>query len=205
MGAEALGVLETIGLTPALGAIDRMEKTAAVRVVECEWNDMLGVVIKLAGPLAAVEAAIAAGRATAEQLAGQPVATVFANPEEAAEPGIRSPRTYNPLIEQDVVFFPEATKERFMDDVPAALGIIETQGFTAVFAAIDAACKTANVAVVGKEKLGGGYVAVIVRGELSAVHAAIAAGRQRVEGLGKLIAAEVIARPSESVLGLLPK
>jgi carbon dioxide concentrating mechanism protein CcmO len=86
-----------------------------------------------------------------------------------------------------------------------ALGFIETQGFTAVFEAIDTACKAANVEVVGKEKLGGGYVAIVVKGDLAAVTAAIEAGRPRVEGLGKLIAAHVLARPSASVLSLLPK
>ena len=85
------------------------------------------------------------------------------------------------------------------------LGVIETQGFTAVFEAIDTACKTANVEVIGKEKLGGGYVAVIIKGELSAVIAAVEAGKNKVGDLGKLIAAHVIARPSEAVLSLLPK
>jgi ethanolamine utilization protein EutM len=61
------------------------------------------------------------------------------------------------------------------------------------------------VEVVGKEKLGGGYVTVIVKGDVAAVKAAVDAGQQRVEGLGKLIAAHVIARPSASVLSLLPK
>jgi microcompartment protein CcmL/EutN len=88
---------------------------------------------------------------------------------------------------------------------PQALGFIETQGFTAVFEAIDTACKAAQVDVVGKEKLGGGYITIVIRGDVAAVHAAIDAARPRVEGLGKLIAAHVIPRPSESVLGLLPK
>jgi len=61
------------------------------------------------------------------------------------------------------------------------------------------------VEVIGKEKLGGGYVTVVVRGDVAAVKAAIEAGRSRVDGLGKLIAAHVIPRPSDSVLGLLPK
>ena len=87
----------------------------------------------------------------------------------------------------------------------SALGFIETQGFTAVFEAIDSACKAANVEVVGKEKLGGGYITIIVRGDVAAVKAAIEAGKVRVEGLGKLIAAHVIARPSAAVLSLLPK
>ena len=86
-----------------------------------------------------------------------------------------------------------------------ALGFIETQGFTAVFEAIDTACKAADVQVVGKEKLGGGYVTVVVRGDVAAVHAAIEAGRSKVDGLGVLIAAHVIPRPSDAVLSLLPQ
>ena len=85
-----------------------------------------------------------------------------------------------------------------------ALGFIETQGFTAVFEAIDSACKAANVEVIGKEKLGGGYVTVVVKGDVAAVKAAVEAGKSKVEGLGNLIAAHVIARPSAAVLSLLP-
>ena len=85
-----------------------------------------------------------------------------------------------------------------------ALGFIETQGFTAVFEAIDQACKTASVEVVGKEKLGGGYVTVIIQGDVAAVTAAIDTGQQSVAKLGNLIAAHVIARPSTAVLDLLP-
>jgi len=90
-------------------------------------------------------------------------------------------------------------------ETPMALGFIETQGFTAVFEAIDTACKAASVEVVGKEKLGGGYVTVVIQGQLSAVTSAIDTAKEKVDGLGKLIAAHVIARPSESVLKLLPK
>ena len=89
--------------------------------------------------------------------------------------------------------------------IPPALGFIETQGFTAVFAAIDTACKAANVEIVGKEKLGGGYITVVVQGDVAAVKAAIESARTKVEGLGKLIAAHVLTGPSESVLSLLPK
>jgi microcompartment protein CcmL/EutN len=209
---EALGVLETTGLTPTMAAVDAMEKAAEIRVVQCELNDFLGVVTKIAGPVAAVETAVEAGRSIAETLGGRPIALVIARPDARAWEGIRSPRTFNPLVEQDVVFFPHYEPASAAGGGPMmaqetsfALGFIETQGFTAVFEAIDTACKAANVEVVGKEKLGGGYIAVIIKGDLSAVHAAIAAGREKVEGLGKLIAAHVLARPSESVLALLPK
>ncbi len=209
---EALGLLETHGLTPTLAALDRMEKSGRVRLVQCELNDFLGVVTKIVGPTAAVQTALREGREIAAQMGGRPVARVIERPDDRAWEGIRSPATFNPLIQQDVVFFPNyeplaaAGEDRSMKQEESfALGFIETQGFTAVYEAIDAACKAANVEVVGKEKLGGGYVAVIIKGDLSAVTAAIDAGRPKVEGLGKLIAAHVIARPSASVLALLPK
>ncbi|MEN6493144.1 MAG: BMC domain-containing protein [Thermoguttaceae bacterium] len=144
---------------------------------------------------------------------GQPVAQVIPRVEPAAMAAIVTPRQFNPLIQQDSVFYPNyesatpaaAEEPTMKQENSFALGLIETQGFTAVFDAIDTACKAANVEVVGKEKLGGGDIAVIIKGDLSAVTAAIEAGKARVEGLGKLIAAEVIARPSPSVLALLPK
>jgi len=55
------------------------------------------------------------------------------------------------------------------------------------------------------EKLGGGYITVVIKGDVAAVSAAIDAGKAKVGSLGKLIAAHVIARPSSNVLALLPK
>ena len=83
--------------------------------------------------------------------------------------------------------------------------MIETQGFTAVIEAIDTAVKAAAVEVIGKEKLGGGYVTVLIKGDVAAVQAAIDAGKSRVGELGKLIAAHVIPRPSSAVMSLLPQ
>jgi microcompartment protein CcmL/EutN len=211
---DALGLLETIGLTPTLAAVDAMEKSANIRVLQCELNDFYGVCTKIAGSVTAVATAIAAGRAVAEAMNGQPVATVIPRADSQALRVILSPQEFSPLIQQEVVFFPhyEAAgqptvkqESSMSQERPPALGLIETQGFTAVFEAIDTACKAANVEVVGKEKLGGGFVTVIVKGDLAAVTAAIEAGKTKVDGLGKLIAAHVLARPSDAVLGLLPK
>jgi microcompartment protein CcmL/EutN len=215
----ALAFLETTGLTPAMVAIDTMAKTAAVRILQVELNDLYGVCVKVTGPIADLSVALATGRDVADRMNGRPVATLLTQVEAAARPGIWSQPEFNPLIQQQVVFMGDdnPTQSTVSDPLPAslstpmngahpvALGFIETQGFTAVFEAIDTACKTANVEVLGKEKLGGGYVTVVVQGELSAVTAAITAGQAKVDGLGKLIAAHVIARPSPAVLSLLPK
>jgi microcompartment protein CcmL/EutN len=212
---DALGILETTGLTPALAALDAMEKTARVRVLQAELNDLLGVCVKVMGATDDVAAAIAAGLAVAHRMGGRPVADVINRVDDRAWIAIRSRREFNPLIQQDVVAFPsfqpvaqrrEQSEEPTMSDTASfALGLIETQGFTAVFEAVDSACKAANVEVVGKEKLGGGYVTVVIKGDVAAVSTAVEAGKAKVEGLGKLIAAHVIARPSPSVLSLLPQ
>ena len=208
------GCLDRIGLTPAVVAMDVMCKSAPVRILQVEVNDLCGVCLKLAGPVDAVNVAIQAGRQIAEQMRGTPVSHVITDLAKDAERAVVSPREYNPLIQQEVVFQADAStapnenekgNDAMSQENSYALGLIETQGFTAVFEAIDTACKTANVEVVGKEKLGGGYVTVVIKGDLSAVTAAVEAGQGKIGALGKLIAAHVIARPSQPVLTLLPK
>lgn len=208
--SDALGLFETVGVTPALVALDVMEKAARIHVFQAELNDRLGVIIKIKGAPADVQLAVAAGERMAKSMGVVPTTDVILAPDSRAWQAIASQPEYNPLIQQDVVHFPthrsssESAELVVNKPSPPALGFIETQGFTAVFEAIDSACKAADVEVVGKEKLGGGYVTVIIRGDVASVRTAVEAGRARVEGLGELIAAHVITRPSEAVLGLLP-
>jgi microcompartment protein CcmL/EutN len=189
-------------------ALDVMEKQTGVRVVQAEINDFLGIVIKIAGQIDQVHGALQAGFEVADRMGGRPVANAINRPSERAGGALISPAEFNPLIQQDVVHLPQyesLDKESSVaKQTPDALGFIETQGFTAVFEAIDTACKAADVQVVGKEKLGGGYVTVIVQGDVAAVNAAIDAGQQKVASLGNLIAAHVVTRPSPAVLALLP-
>lgn len=206
--SAAVGLLETTGYTPAMVALDAMQKAANVSVIQAEINDFLGVIIKVGGSLSHVEQAITVGHEWAERLHGKPISQVLQRPDPKIEAVLVPGTEFNPLIQQDVVHQPKrlgpkgnsvaATTENM------ALGFIETQGFTAVFQAIDTACKAANVEVIGKEKLGGGFVTVVVRGDVAAVTAAVESGQQEVEALGKLIAAHVIPRPSAAVLSLLP-
>lgn len=211
IGSDAFGVLETVGWTPAMVALDAMEKAARIQLWQVELNDFLGTCIKITGPVDSVRAAIDVGHRIAEEMQGRPVSTVIPRLSAGGWQGIDSKVEFNPLIQQNVVKQPNQSQtssqeEAIVSAAPIqALGFIETQGFTAVFEAIDTACKAAQVDVVGKEKLGGGYVTIVIRGDVAAVRAAIDAAKPKVEGLGKLIAAHVIARPSDSVLALLPK
>lgn len=86
----------------------------------------------------------------------------------------------------------------------SALGMIETRGFTAMVEASDAMVKAAKVELVGYEKIGGGFVTTIVRGDVAAVRAAVDAGLRAAEKVGEIVSSHVIPRPHESVDIALP-
>jgi ethanolamine utilization protein EutM len=85
-----------------------------------------------------------------------------------------------------------------------ALGMIETKGFAAMVEASDAMVKAAKVELVGYEKIGGGYVTAIVRGDVAAVKAALEAGARGAEKVGEVVSVHVIPRPHENVDKTLP-
>jgi len=85
-----------------------------------------------------------------------------------------------------------------------ALGMIETRGFTAMVEASDAMVKAANVELIGFEKIGGGYVTAIVRGDVAAVRAAVDAGVRAAEKVGEIVSTHVIPRPHANVDSALP-
>jgi ethanolamine utilization protein EutM len=86
-----------------------------------------------------------------------------------------------------------------------ALGMIETRGVVAAIEAADAMAKAANVTLVGQEKVGGGLVAVFVRGEVGAVKAATEAGATAANKIGEVIAVHVIPRPAAELEALIPQ
>ncbi|MDH5508727.1 MAG: BMC domain-containing protein [Nitrospinota bacterium] len=85
-----------------------------------------------------------------------------------------------------------------------ALGLIETKGFVGMVEASDAMLKAAKVELVGYEKIGGGYVTAIVRGDVAAVKAATEAGSRAAEKVGELVSVHVIPRPHTNIDRTLP-
>lgn len=85
-----------------------------------------------------------------------------------------------------------------------ALGMVETKGLVGAIEAADAMVKSANVALVGYEKIGSGLVTVMVRGDVGAVNAAVEAGSTSASRLGELVATHVIPRPHTDVEKILP-
>jgi len=85
-----------------------------------------------------------------------------------------------------------------------ALGMIETRGFAAMVEASDAMVKAAKVELVSYEKIGGGYVTALVRGDVAAVKAAVEAGVRGAEKVGEVVSTHVIARPHSNIDRVLP-
>ena len=85
-----------------------------------------------------------------------------------------------------------------------ALGMIETKGFVGMVEAADAMVKAARVELVGYERIGGGYVTAIVRGDVAAVKAATEAGQRAAERVGELVSVHVIPRPHANIDQALP-
>jgi ethanolamine utilization protein EutM len=85
-----------------------------------------------------------------------------------------------------------------------ALGMIETKGFIAMVEASDAMVKAARVELVGYERIGGGYVTAVVRGDVAAVKAATEAGARAAERVGEVVSVHVIPRPHVNIDEVLP-
>jgi len=85
-----------------------------------------------------------------------------------------------------------------------ALGMIETKGLVGAIEAADAMVKSANVQLVGYEKIGSGLVTVMVRGDVGAVKAACDAGAVAAEKVGQVISTHVIPRPHTDVEKIIP-
>ncbi|NBM54692.1 BMC domain-containing protein [Proteus vulgaris] len=81
-----------------------------------------------------------------------------------------------------------------------SLGVIETRGLTAAIQAADAACKAANVEIIGYRKVGSGLVSICFQGEISAVRTAVDHGVDVVSQKELVIGSLVIARPEPSVI-----
>jgi len=90
------------------------------------------------------------------------------------------------------------------DNSSEALGMIETKGFAAMVEASDAMVKAAKVELIGYEKIGGGYVTAIVRGDVASVRAAVDAGVKAAEKVGEIVSTHIIPRPHGNVDTALP-
>lgn len=197
----SLALIEIGNLTPALIVADTCSKSAGVHLMGIESTDGPEQCIKLAGPTADIIHAAEAGRALAERMGSRVMLSVLPAPLEVVRVLADSKPVYSPLLG---LYDYRIPREKHMSATDA-VGLLETQGLVAALHATDDMLKSSNVTLVGKEKIGAAYVTIVVRGDVAAVQTAIATGKATVERLGgKLILADVIARPHPELAALLP-
>jgi ethanolamine utilization protein EutM len=81
-----------------------------------------------------------------------------------------------------------------------SLGMIETKGYVGSVEASDAMVKAAAVTLAKQIQIGGGFVTVMVKGDIGSVKAAVEAGAEAAKRVGELVCAHVIARPHPDLL-----
>ena len=81
-----------------------------------------------------------------------------------------------------------------------SIGMVETKGYVGSVEASDAMVKAANVTLVRQIQIGGGFVTVIVKGDIGSIKAAVDAGSQAAKRVGELVCSHVIARPHTELL-----
>ena len=204
----ALGLLEIGNLAPALLVADAMAKAAGVRILGIESADSAAQCIKLVGTSGDVREAGEVGLALGRKMGTTAELVVMARPLAATQALAAAPPVYNPLLEIYDARVPheDSRNANMSKQNSEAIGLLETQGLVAALHATDEMLKGAAVTLVGKEKIGAAYVTIMIRGDVAAVQSAIESGKQTVERLGgKLILADVIARPHPDLAALLPK
>jgi len=185
-GEEALGLVETVGMVPAIEAADKMLKAANVELVAYENIGSTLVTIMVKGDVAAVKASVEAGAAAAESIGTLTAQNVMPRP-------IKDIGDIVSVYDIDTKELPKVGRYK-------ALGLIETFGIVFVLEAADAMCKAANVELIGFENVASGYISVLVRGDVGACKSAVDTGVKAVKDMGaEVYSSVVIASPHQDL------
>src|SRR5512145_3225768 len=92
-----------------------------------------------------------------------------------------------------------------LDPGMRALGMIETKGLVACIEAADAMMKAANVTLLDRRAIGGGYMTIMIRGDVGAVRTALEAGAKAAQRIGELVSVRILPSPHLDLEAILPE
>jgi ethanolamine utilization protein EutM len=92
-----------------------------------------------------------------------------------------------------------------LDPGMRALGMIETKGLVACIEAADAMAKAANITLLDRRAIGGGYMTVMIRGDVGAVRTALEAGAKAANRIGEVVSVRILPSPHLDLEAILPK
>ena len=191
---KALGFIETKGLVGNVEATDAMLKAADVAFIGSVTIGAGLTTVIVSGEVGAVKASVEAGQEAASRVGELFCTNVIPRPHNDVAHVLppKGPATGKPVAGGEQIA------------LKSALGMIETNGFTASIEATDAMLKAADVSLVGQEQIGAGLVTVFVQGDVGAVKAAVEAGQTAAARIGEVVSAHVIPRPHTSVSECMP-
>lgn len=91
-----------------------------------------------------------------------------------------------------------------LDPGMRALGMIETKGLVACIEAADAMVKAAGVTLLQRRAIGGGYMTIMVRGDVGAVRTALEAGTKAARRIGEVVSTRILPSPHLYLEDILP-
>ncbi len=206
---NALGLVEVYSFTTAVCVADLVAKTSDVKVIAFDRNRPISpdvpaplvMVVKFEGEVAAVRAAVEAGIEYAKAEGKYIVSHVIPNPGVGVE---------------KMAYLMDVNKDKYNKKLPKsflgvdvalpknnneAIGLLEVQGLVAAIEGADAMLKAANVHLIHSEKrLGGRLVTFIIKGNVSAVKAAVEAGENAAKAIGDIFGKAIIARPHNEII-----
>ncbi len=180
---EAIGIIETLGMVPAIYGADFMLKAADVDFVSYENVGSTLVTVVVQGDVAAAKAAVEAGTKAASSIGKLTASNVISRPIKAVS-DILAVHGMEPEL--------DSKKSKAGN----ALGMIEIFGLAYILQAADAMEKAADVEIVGYENVASGYISVLAQGDVAACRSAVEAGVKAVEAMGgQVYSSAVIASP----------
>ena len=205
---NALGMVKVYSFTTSVCAADIAAKTADVKVIAFDRTRPgsssapapLVMQVKLEGDNAAVKAAVDAASECAKKDNMYITSSVISRPGDGTE---------------KMAYLLDMNKDKYNKKLPKtfygldyelpktdfAIGLLEVSGLVASIVGLDAMVKAADVSLIHSEKrLGGMLVTLIVKGNVSAVTAAVEAGVKAAAPLGKIHGRAVIARPHGEIM-----
>ena len=178
--SSALGLIQTLGMVPAIYSADKMLKAGSVDLVGYENIGSTLVAIIVRGDVAAVEAAVAAGKEAASSIGDLTGSNVMPR----AITGVHQIVSLHAADPFDSQYFSQA------------LGLVETFGIVDALEAADAMIKSSSVDLIGYENVASGYISILVQGDVEACNTAVNAGVSAVERINsKAYSSAVISSP----------
>lgn len=205
---KALGLIEVYSFTTAVCVADIVAKTSDVKIIAFDRNRPISpdvpaplvMVVKFEGLVSAVKSALEAGVEYAKSEGKYIVSHIIPNPgigvEKMAYLLDVNKDKFNKKLPKSFLGVKYSTVENF-----DAIGLLEVEGLVASIKGADAMLKAADVSLIHSEKrLGGRLVTYIIKGQVSAVKAAIEAGEESAKTIGKIFGKAVIARPHGEII-----